>query len=135
MADPPCGLHRIQSAAYQKGRARERAFLHWEMEWHWERAKDTLHHNATGTHLDGPAFLTAITRPPKGNNHPLWSAAVTVERDENGKKTRRPKYRRQTTSTALQLAVDHAFTGSYAARFRPADPPESLTCPCGHHIH
>jgi hypothetical protein len=33
--------------------------------------------------------------------------------------------------TALQLAVDHAFTGSYAQRFRPADPPETLTCPCG----
>jgi hypothetical protein len=27
--------------------------------------------------------------------------------------------------------VDHAFTGSYAQRFRPADPPETLTCPCG----
>jgi hypothetical protein len=34
-------------------------------------------------------------------------------------------------STAFQLAVDHAFTGSYARRFRPADPPETLTCPCG----
>jgi hypothetical protein len=33
--------------------------------------------------------------------------------------------------TAFQLAVDHAFTGSYAQRFRPADPPETLTCPCG----
>jgi hypothetical protein len=35
------------------------------------------------------------------------------------------------TSTALQLAVDHAFTGSYVARFRPSDPPETLLCPCG----
>jgi hypothetical protein len=36
-----------------------------------------------------------------------------------------------TTSTAFQLAVDHAFTGSYARRCRPADPPGSLICPCG----
>ena len=48
-----------------------------------------------------------------------------------GRKTRKPKYSRRTTSTALQLAVDHAFTGSYAARFRPSDPPESQYCPCG----
>lgn len=40
-------------------------------------------------------------------------------------------YPRRVTSTALQLAVDHAFTGSYAARFRPSDPPESSSCPCG----
>jgi hypothetical protein len=26
---------------------------------------------------------------------------------------------------------DHAFTGSYAQRFRPSDPPETLACPCG----
>ncbi|KAH9011460.1 hypothetical protein EDB85DRAFT_2297091 [Lactarius pseudohatsudake] len=38
---------------------------------------------------------------------------------------------RRTTSTALQIAVDHAFTSSYATRFRPADPPKSLRCPCG----
>jgi hypothetical protein len=25
----------------------------------------------------------------------------------------------------------NAFTGSYAKRFRPSDPPETLTCPCG----
>ena len=27
--------------------------------------------------------------------------------------------------------VDHAFTASYAIRFRPSDPPESLSCTCG----
>jgi hypothetical protein len=49
-----------------------------------------------------------------------------MEKDERGHKTRR------TTSTTLQLAVDHSFTGSYASRFRPLDPPSSLRCPCGH---
>ncbi|KAH9160838.1 hypothetical protein EDB89DRAFT_1862154 [Lactarius sanguifluus] len=27
--------------------------------------------------------------------------------------------------------MDHAFTGTYARRFRPADPPSSHGCPCG----
>jgi hypothetical protein len=35
---------------------------------------------------------------------------------------------------ALQLAVDHAFTGSYTSRFHPLDPPETLRCPCGFHL-
>jgi hypothetical protein len=51
---------------------------------------------------------------------------------KRGRKTRRPLFSRRTTSTTLQLAVDHAFTGSYAKRFRPLDPPPSLRCPCGH---
>ena len=96
------------------------------------RAKNTLQINATGIPLDGAAFTHGtILDPPSGHNHPLWKAAVELEKDELGRKTRRPKYSRRITSTALQLAVDHAFTGSYAARFRPADPPESLACPCG----
>jgi hypothetical protein len=57
-----------------------------------------------------------------------------MEKDERGRKTRRPLFPRRTTSTALQLAVDHAFTGSYASRFRPLNPPSSLTCPCGYHL-
>ena len=55
---------------------------------------------------------------------------MRTQPDELGLKTKRPLYRRHTTSTALQLAVDHTFTGSYVARFRPADPPETLRCPC-----
>lgn len=52
-------------------------------------------------------------------------------KDAKGRKLKCPLYSRRTTSTALQLAVDHAFTGSYASRFRPADPPHTLTCKCG----
>ncbi|KAH8991201.1 hypothetical protein EDB92DRAFT_1798332 [Lactarius akahatsu] len=52
-------------------------------------------------------------------------------RDANGNKTRTPKYTRRTTSTALQIAVDHAFTGTYVQRFRTNDPPENTSCPCG----
>jgi hypothetical protein len=53
-----------------------------------------------------------------------------MEKDEKGRKTKHPLYSRHTTSTALQIAIDHAFMGSYAKRFRPSDPPETLTCPC-----
>jgi hypothetical protein len=67
--------------------------------------------------------------PCRSVTHPLWSTATAMEKDERGHKTRR------TTSTTLQLAVDHSFTGSYASRFRPLDPPSSLCCPCGHPMH
>jgi hypothetical protein len=131
LQDPPEGLHKVQSAAYQKARARERAFNKWEQDYHFDRARNALQLRATGLPLDGAAFTHAITSPPSGGNHLLWKAAVAVETDKHGRKTRRPKYPRRVTSTALQLAVDHAFTGSYAARFRPSDPPETLLCPCG----
>jgi hypothetical protein len=65
------------------------------------------------------------------SNHPLWVAATDVEKDEFGRKTKRPLYSRRTTSAAVQLAVDHAFTGSYAKRFRPSDPIETTACKCG----
>ena len=128
---PPDGLHKVQSASFQKARARERAFQQWAQEWYLARAQNTLQLHATGRPLDGAAFTHAICEPPSGGNHPLWEAAVEVEKDDMGRKTRKPKYSRRTTSTALQLAVDHAFTGSYAARFRPTDPPEAQYCPCG----
>ncbi|KAH9025598.1 hypothetical protein EDB85DRAFT_2292172 [Lactarius pseudohatsudake] len=34
----------------------------------------------------------------------------------------------------MQIATDHAFTGTYVQRFRPDDPPENISCPCGHPI-
>ncbi|KAN0124635.1 hypothetical protein V8E53_015743 [Lactarius tabidus] len=51
--------------------------------------------------------------------------------DDRGNKTNIPLYSRRTTSTALQVAVDHVFTGTYVARFRPKDPEEAAHCPCG----
>ncbi|KAH9026480.1 hypothetical protein EDB85DRAFT_1979097 [Lactarius pseudohatsudake] len=32
---------------------------------------------------------------------------------------------------SLQVAVDHAFTGTYVERFRPTDPHKATQCPCG----
>jgi hypothetical protein len=131
LQDPPEGLHKVQSAAFQKACARERVFNRWAQDYHFDQAKNTLQLRATGLPLDRAAFTHAITNPPSGGNHPLWKAAVEVERDELGRKTRHPKYPRRVTSMALQLVVDHTFTGSYAARFCPSDPPETLLCPCG----
>jgi hypothetical protein len=134
LADLPNGMDRILSAAYQKDRARRRAFHQWELDYHLARVHNDLQISATGLPLDGAAYQYVISQPPSEVNHPLWSAVVAMEKDKQGRKTRCPLFPRQTTSTALQLAIDHAFTGSYASRFRPLDPPSSLTCPCGHHL-
>ena len=131
--DPPDGSNRVQSAAFQKARAREMACLKWTLDWYKQRARNTLNINAGGGPLDGHAHTFAITDPPNGHNRPLWTRAVDCHRDEQGRKiSSKPLYTRHTTSTALQLAVDNVFTGSYAKRFRPANPPESHTCPCGY---
>jgi hypothetical protein len=135
LQDPPEGLHKVQSAAFQKARAHERAFNRWAQDYHFDQAKNTLQLRATSLPLDRVAFTHAITNPPSGGNHPLWRAAVEVERDELGRKTRHPKCPRRVTSMALQLVVDHTFTGSYAAHFCPSDPPETLLCPCGAPLH
>ncbi|KAH9054965.1 hypothetical protein EDB87DRAFT_1357122 [Lactarius vividus] len=34
----------------------------------------------------------------------------------------------------MQVATDHAFTGTYVQRFRKNDPPENISCPCGHNL-
>jgi hypothetical protein len=134
IADLPNRMDRILSTAFQKDRARRAAFHQWELEYKAARTRNTIHFESYGSPLDGAAYQYAISQPPSEVNHPLWSAAVALEKDERGRKTRRPLFTRRTTSTTLQLAVDHAFTGSYARRFRPNDPPHSLRCPCGFHL-
>jgi hypothetical protein len=134
LADLPNGMDRILLVAYQKDRARRRAYHQWELEYHLARAHNDLQVSTMGLPLDGAAYQYVISQPPSEVNHPLWSAAVAMEKDKRGRKTQCPLFTWQTTSMALQLAVDHAFTGSYASKFRPLDPPESLTCQCGHHL-
>jgi hypothetical protein len=129
---PPDGMDRIQSAAFQKDRARQKAFNNWEREFGLERCLAQFKLRWLGDSGEGHAFRERIiTEPPSTGHHALWAAATEVKKDANGKKTCIPKYSRHVTSAALQLAVDHAFTGSYARRFRLADPPETTTCPCG----
>jgi hypothetical protein len=130
LADLPNGMDRVQSAAYQKDRARRRAFLHWERDYWLAHAHNDLQVSTMGLSLDGAAYQYAISQPPSEVNHPLWSTVTAMEKDERGCKTQRPLFLWRTTSTTLQLAVDHTFTRSYAKRFRPLDPPSSLRCPC-----
>jgi hypothetical protein len=75
-----------------------------------------------------------ILEPLSEHHRPLWSACIDKEKDAHGKKTKHLLYSCHTTSTALQLAVDHTFTGSYAQRFHPVDPPKTTTCPCSAHL-
>jgi hypothetical protein len=129
---PPDGMDCIQSVSFQKSRARQKAFLAWEHEFGLERCLAQFRLRWTGNSGEGHAHREKIiTEPPSGSNHLLWVAATDVEKDEFGRKMRRPLYSRHTTSAAVQLAVDHTFMGSYAKRFRLADPPETLACICG----
>ena len=114
----------VQSAAYQKGRAKIRAFEQWERSYRHNRMQEEFRTRWLGVVEAPPRFCYqhAIMEPPSIHHHPLWKEATSLTKKVVGQR-RRPKYTRCTTSTALQLAVDHAFTGSYARRFRPLDPP------------
>jgi hypothetical protein len=135
--DPPNGVDRIQSAAFRKDRARTGAFLNWEMDFHRERCISDFWAAVTGHPTNGHAHTHVILEAPSTHHHPLWAAAIDMEKDERGKKTKRPLYSRCTTSTALQITVDHTFTGSYTQRFHPADPPKHshvhAALPSAHH--
>jgi hypothetical protein len=128
-------MDRIQSAAYQKDCMCRRAFSNWGKDYYLAQARNDLQVNATRRPLDRVAYQSAISQPPSEVNHPLWSAAVAMDKDTWGHKTRCPLYPWWTTSMVLQLAIDHSFTGSYTSWFRPLNPPTSLWCPCGVPLH
>jgi hypothetical protein len=54
-----------------------------------------------------------------------------VARAEKSAETAPPSLDHARENPLLQLAMDHAFTGSYVVRFRPNDPEEASACPCG----
>ena len=68
--------------------------------------------------------MTAVTI--HSSRH-LWTG-----RKARGGSALNARFTRRTTSTAPQVAVDHAFTGIYVDHLRPNDPPEARRCPCGH---
>ena len=122
---PRASLNRVQSAAYQKQVTRKRAFTKWAEEWHAERRERYGRDSFT--------YEYTLTKAPSGQNHPLWKAAID-------KTDGAPCFSRHTTSTALQLAVGHAFTSDYTRWFRPDIPEDENFCTCGfpdhsfHHI-
>ncbi|KAH9010830.1 hypothetical protein EDB85DRAFT_2160691 [Lactarius pseudohatsudake] len=127
LRDPPSGLRRVQSAAKQKDSARKEAVEDWAQDWRKKRRE-----REAGGNPRSFAHKHTITQPPDGGAHALWQAATQKAKNSEGNKTRRFRFSRRTTSTAIQVAVDHAFTGTYVDRFRPNDPPEARECPCGH---
>ena len=130
--DPPNGLDRIQSVAYQKDHTRRLVFQKWEQEYYLDRTIETFRECWCDT-PPSAAYSYTITTHPSETHHPLWKEAskTKVEEDKHGRKVTLPLYHRHTTSAAFQLAVNHTFTGMYAKRFHPSDPPESLLCTCG----
>src|SRR6202046_4969292 len=131
--DPPdTADHHLRTASFQKKQARSAAFSRWATEWYRKRMNESFILSTTGFNTASHAYRYAIISPPDGANHPLWRMATDCKRDAKGRKLlTQPLYSRRTTSTAFQLATDHAFTGTYSQRFRPSDPAESRWCPCG----
>jgi hypothetical protein len=64
--DPPNGLYRVQSAAFQKDRARARAFQNWEVDFHQECCISDFHAAVTGTPTNRHHTHTSslMGRPP-----------------------------------------------------------------------
>jgi hypothetical protein len=79
--DPPNGLDRVQSAAFQKDRARARAFYNWEVDFYQERCISDFRAAVTSTPTNGHAHTHVILDGPSTHHHPLWSAAVDMEKD------------------------------------------------------
>ena len=109
-----------------------RRFQKWERGYYLDRCIETFRERWCDT-PPSAAYTYTITTHPSKTHHPLWKEAskTKVEEDELGRKVKLPLYHRRMTSAAFHLAIDHAFTGTYAKRFRLSDPPESLLCTCG----
>lgn len=113
--------------SWPRAKVSYRTLAVWNRQYEWKKCLEQFNSNNgiprrfayTHTLIDGPSV----------HNHPLWREATSTTKDMGRKK---PTYHRRQTSTVFQLAVDHAFTGSYAKRFRPLDPPDSHACECGH---
>jgi hypothetical protein len=89
--DPPNGLDHVQSAAFQKDRARAHAFHNWEVDFHQERCISDFRAAVTGIPTNGHAHTHVILDAPSTHHHPLWSAAVDMEKDAQG--ARKPSAR------------------------------------------
>ena len=114
---PRASLNRVQSAAHQKRLMRKRAYANWAHEWTVKRRKQDI---------DLPfVYEHAIPFPPDGKNHPLWCAAQKALLTDP---VHKPSC--HTTTTAMRLATGHAFTSTYACRFRKDIPEELNSCKC-----
>ena len=115
---PPDGLNRIQSVAFQKDQVCKIAFRNWERDFYLDCSLEVFNFQWQGI-TPSHVYLHTIISPPLEVHHPLWKEATCTQIDDFGLKTKTPLYHHHTTSTAIQLAVDHAFTGTYTLRFWP----------------
>lgn len=120
------GLNLMNSAAYQKSVARIKAFQVWEKQ--YQKAMCLEQFNAN----NGIPRCFAYTHT---HWQPFSPQPPSVERQQSlppSWAVKKPKYHHCQTFIALQLAVDHTFTESYAWHFHPSGPPKTHTCHCGH---
>ena len=91
--DPPNGLDRIQSVAYQKDCAHRLVFQKWEREYYLDRTIETFRKHWCDT-PPSAAYSYTITTHPSKTHHPLWKEAskIKVEEDELGRKVTLPLY-------------------------------------------
>ena len=123
---PSTGLKLMNLMAYQKSVAKTRAFQIWEVQ--YQRTLCLEQFNAPRRFT----YTHALINSPSTHNHHLWREATKFTKHLGCKK---PLYHCHQTSTAFQLAVDHAFMGSHTHHFRPSNPPETHACECGQPMH
>jgi len=116
---PLSTLNHIQSATYVKRKARQRAYHQWSTQWAIDQQKTILH--------DVTPYDYAITQPPDGHNHPLFTQSIPPKKPLKDY----VPITRCTTCTAMRLAACHSFTSKYSRCHRLDLPPEAHTCPCG----
>ena len=82
----PEGMDSVQSAAYQKGRAKKRAFEQWERQYRHNRMQEEFRTRWLGVVEAPPRFCYqhAITEPPFIHHHPLWKEATSLTKKVAG---------------------------------------------------
>ncbi len=116
---PLSTLNHVQSAAYVKRKAQQRAYHQWSTQWAIDRQKTILR--------DVTPYDYTITQPPDGCNHPLFTQSIPPKKPSKDY----VPITQHTTCTAMRLAACHSFTSEYSQCHRPDLPPEAHTCPCG----
>ncbi|KAF8264020.1 hypothetical protein EI94DRAFT_1703550 [Lactarius quietus] len=91
----------------EKQKTRAEAFEQWVWEWH---LKPRTSHT----------YRLSLLKPPDGNNHPLWKAAI------------KDKPSRSSFCTALRYTVRHAFTAEYTRHFKKDFEPLDVICECSY---
>ena len=124
---PPNGLDRVQSAAYQKDRARTKAFLEWERDYHYDRMMEKFLRSGTGPVSGMHTSMPSLYHPP-----PLITAS--------GK--RPSKWKQMTEDANDSLPPPRCFTTGNrpclhrllrfpVSPLRPPPPPSTYSFTCG----